>query len=423
MAGCDTSGSLSDSWSYWHILRVARVMCLFVADSGSRRLSLVDPRSAVEDEPAPVEAGGVIEPGLADVVTLQRRAAASANADEEESFFHDTLAEYGWARDVAGLSEATLRGLLQPVTELCRFYDLMPWRLTPGHLDRYFAGPGKRAHATVRGKLAKIDGYFRFLELRYGGEIARRYGVVVESPVDVFNRPRHRGDFGLRVPPSKRALVEFFAAWRAELPAARKYPVAVRDYVMAKLTYISGVRANELCGVRLGDVHWELGRWGRFVVRGKGARGSGPREREAFLFAEGRELLWWYVEEIRGEFADDPNDPCAPLFPSERLPSAVAALNLPVAPAVGPDTFRRSLKAASKRHLTGPVGELFPHLLRHACATHHYADGMPLWDVQKVLGHVWATTTVGYLGSVRTDPETTSLASSRRAVARLSGKA
>ena len=51
----------------------------------------------------------------------------------------------------------------------------------------------------------QIDGYFAFLEQRYAGEIARRYGVAVESPVDPFNRPRHRGDFGLRVPPSQRA--------------------------------------------------------------------------------------------------------------------------------------------------------------------------------------------------------------------------
>src|SRR2546427_446942 len=86
--------------------------------------------------------------------------------------------------------------------------------------------------------------------------------------------------WGVRVPPSRRALREFFGSWRATLPQARKYPVAVRDYVMAKLTYLSGVRATELCGVRVGDVHWELGQWGRFVVRGKAARGSGPRERE-----------------------------------------------------------------------------------------------------------------------------------------------
>jgi integrase/recombinase XerC len=154
----------------------------------------------------------------------------------------------------------------------------------------------------------QIDGYFAFLEQRYAGEIARRYGLAVESPVDPFNRPRHRGDFGLRVPPSQRALREFFARWRESLDAARKPAIARRDYVMGKLTYVSGVRAAELCGVRIGDPHWESGQWGRFLVNGKGARGSGPRQREAYMFEEGRALLWWWVEDVRGGFCDDPEE-------------------------------------------------------------------------------------------------------------------
>ncbi|MFJ8620571.1 tyrosine-type recombinase/integrase [Streptomyces clavifer] len=84
------------------------------------------------------------------------------------------------------------------------------------------------------------------------------------------------------------------------------------------------------------------------------------------------------------------------------------------------DTFRRALKAASLEHLSGPVPVLFPHLLRHACATHNYEAGMPLWDVQVLLGHVWASTTVGYLATVRSDPERSSLESSRPAIRRLS---
>lgn len=394
---------------------------MFVADSGTRWLTLVQPPAP---DTAPEEP--VLPPadtGLADVVTLQRQAAATITDGDAEAFFQDTLMEYLWARDVAGLAPTTLHRQVQPVVEVCDFYDLPPWQITPRHLDQYFAGVGKRAGTTLRGKLQKIDGYFHFLEQRYAGEIARRFGVAVESPVDPFNRPVHRGDFGLRIPPSKRAMKEFFAAWRGSLPDARKYPVACRDYVMAKLTYISAVRASELCSVTTGDLHWELGQWGRFVVQGKGARRSGPRERQAYMFQEGRDLLWWYLEEIRGEFVDDPNDPGAPLFPSERLPAGVAALNVPIAPPVGPDAFRRSLRGAAKLHLSGPVTHLFPHLLRHACATHHYEDGMPLWDVQQILGHRWATTTVGYLSSVRADPEKASLEASHRAIQRLRGRA
>ncbi|MER5355736.1 site-specific integrase [Kitasatospora sp. NPDC002551] len=393
-----------------------------MADSGIRRFTLVGGGAGATllDEPGQAPAA---EPGLADVLTLQRPSAEGRDAEAERALFQDSLVEYCWARDVAGLAPKTLDALVQPVLEVCSFYDVVPWRLTSRELDRYFAGPGKaRRHATMRSKINRIDGYFAFLEQRYAGEIHRRFGAAVASPIDPFNRPRHRGDFGLRIPPSVTETKAFFASWRESLPRARKYPVAVRNYVMSKLTYISGVRASELCGVCMGHVHWENGQWGRFLVRGKGARGSGPREREAFLFQEGRELLWWYIEEVRGEFGDDPADPLAPLFPSERLPRAMADLNLPVAPAVGPDTFRRALKAASRLHLKGPVTEIFPHLLRHACATHNYEAGMPLWDVQVLLGHTWASTTVGYLATAKGDPERMSLESSRRAVRRLSAE-
>jgi integrase/recombinase XerC len=77
----------------------------------------------------------------------------------------------------------------------------------------------------------------------------RRFGAVVESPIDPFNRPRHRGDFGLRIPPSQAAMREFFWRWRDDLPGARKYAVACRDYVMTKIAYLSGARAAEVCGV------------------------------------------------------------------------------------------------------------------------------------------------------------------------------
>lgn len=353
-----------------------------------------------------IRAPAVREPALADVVTLQRRRQAEAHLEDEEGFFLDTLAEYRWARDAAGLAPSTLDQLIKPVIELCDYYSLAPWRISPRHLDSYFAGPGKRARGTTRQKVTRIDAYFAFLEQRYAGEIARAFGATVESPVDAFNRPRHRGDFGLRIPPSAQAMTDFFRRWRTSLPEARKYAVAARDYVMSKIAYLSGARAAELCLARLNEVFWHHGQWGRFLVHGKGARGSGPRDREAYLFAEGRELLWWYVEEIRGLFPDDPEHPQAPLWPSERLPLAEVKLGVdaPSNP-VTPSTFRSVLKTASGLYLQGPVKHLFPHLVRHACATHNYERGMTLWEVQRLLGHEWSSTTVRYIGTAHSDPQ------------------
>ncbi|WP_204800975.1 hypothetical protein [Mycobacterium riyadhense] len=117
-----------------------------------------------------------------------------------------------------GFGAGHLGRLDKPIIEICRHYGVVPWRLTPRQVDSYFAGAGKRARSTVRRKMTLIDHYFAFLEQRYAGEITRRYGAAVDSPIDPFNRPKHRGDYGLRIPPSHRAIREFFGRWRESLP-------------------------------------------------------------------------------------------------------------------------------------------------------------------------------------------------------------
>ncbi|MGW0573547.1 tyrosine-type recombinase/integrase [Streptomyces tauricus] len=90
-----------------------------------------------------------------------------------------------------------------------------------------------------------------------------------------------------------------------------------------------------------------------------------------------------------------------------------------IAPAIVPSTFRRALHSAAASYLSGPVTDLFPHLLRHACATHNYERGMTLWEVQKVLGHAWATTTLRYMATAQADPEHANLEASSLAAQRL----
>src|SRR6266508_6526423 len=127
-------------------------MCRVMAHSRSRTLALVSATAEPDeaDVTAKVTAELVGEPALADVVTLQRRRAAEVSAGDEQSFFLDTLAEYQWARDVAGLAASTLDKLVQPIVEICQYYGVVPWRLTARQVDRYFAGPGKRGRSTLR---------------------------------------------------------------------------------------------------------------------------------------------------------------------------------------------------------------------------------------------------------------------------------
>jgi hypothetical protein len=52
------------------------------------------------------------------VVTFGPRRDSRVAVEDERSLFLDTLAEYVWARDVAGLSAGTLDRLTQPVIEV-----------------------------------------------------------------------------------------------------------------------------------------------------------------------------------------------------------------------------------------------------------------------------------------------------------------
>lgn len=94
-----------------------------MADSGSRRLSLVS-SATTPDEDEPV-AKPLVEPELADVVSLQRMKAAGLSDGDEDTYFLDTLAEYQWARDVAGLAATTLDRLIKPVIEICEHYEVV----------------------------------------------------------------------------------------------------------------------------------------------------------------------------------------------------------------------------------------------------------------------------------------------------------
>jgi site-specific recombinase XerD len=307
--------------------------------------------------------------------------------DEAAAYQEHLLSEYVLARLAHGVADRTIRGEITDMEQFLGWAGVPVWEIEPAHADR-FLGQRQRQAApqTRRGKAVTIDLFFRFLEARYRGEIHQLTGRVIASPVDACNRPRHSGDFQVRVPPSAAALASFFASWRDELPAARKWLAAARHYAMARLAAEVGLRLRELCWLRLEDLHFSHGPLGKIHVRmGKGSQGSGPRERLVPMLGDARPLLAWWVREVRGEFSDDWELPRSVAFPSER------------GGPIGGDTFARALAQAAAEHLRGSVTRLTPHVLRHACASRLYGEGIGLAAIQQLLGHRWLSTTVRYV--------------------------
>jgi site-specific recombinase XerD len=173
---------------------------------------------------------------------------------------------------------------------------------------------------------------------------------------------------------------------------------------------------SELCLLTMRDVCWDLGRFGKILLHGKGSRGRGKKDRLVPLINGSRDLLEWWAGGPRWEFDDRINDPAAPLFPSERRHGDGSSRP------VTDDALRTGLAEAVAAHLPEQAGRLTPHLLRHYAASELYRNGMDVFAVQEILGHEWINTTMIYVHVHRSHVEDAWVQAGRRTARRLAGE-
>ena len=341
----------------------------------------------------------------------------ASSAEELEQFETDVLAGFVLARASAGLTDGTVRGDISNLEQIRDWFQRPLWDMGPADADAYFGRVLRNAPSGTRPARAQALGtYFEFLELRHKVELHAMTGRVVECPIDEMNKPRDRKDARLRIPPRAQEIGEFFSGWSAELASCRKFAPTARNYTAAKLMAELGIRVNEVRSLDLDDIKWELGLFGKLHVRwGKGANGSGPRQRMVPLIGGADRMLRWYVQDVWGQFDDDHTRHGAPLLLSERA-------NLDGSRArVGYDALRSGLAVAVATHLPGWTGRLTPHVLRHYCASQMYLSGVDLISIQEMLGHSWIATTMRYVHVHRTRIEQAWIAGQQRAAQRLEG--
>jgi integrase/recombinase XerD len=149
-------------------------------------------------------------------------------------------------------------------------------------------------------------------------------------------------------------------------------PRPQRDRAILELLYAGGLRISELVGLDLGDVDLYDGQ-----VR---VMGKGSKERVVPLGRSAREAVGDYLTTGRPELAGR---------------QRVTALFLN---ARGGRLTRQGawliVRAAGDR--AGLQGRLFPHVLRHSCATHMLDRGADIRVVQELLGHASLSTTQVY---------------------------
>lgn len=148
-------------------------------------------------------------------------------------------------------------------------------------------------------------------------------------------------------------------------------PFFTRDVAILELLYASGLRASELCDVKLQDVNLQVG-----CVR---VMGKGSKERVVPLGRAAAEAIARYLEETRPKLASSPSDR---LFLSR----------------TGKPLERIALWMMVEKYgrRSGLLKSISPHTLRHCFASHLVGGGADLRVVQELLGHSDINTTQIY---------------------------
>ena len=145
-----------------------------------------------------------------------------------------------------------------------------------------------------------------------------------------------------------------------------------RDRTMIELAYGTGLRASEICSVRLKDIDRSGGML--YTV------GKGGKERCVPYVGGVRKVVEAYIEEVRPRL-DKLKQPWLLLSKSGRQLSRIALWQI---------LHKRGLEADI------PAERLHPHVLRHTFATHLLRNGMDQRTLQEILGHSSILTTEKY---------------------------
>jgi integrase/recombinase XerD len=213
----------------------------------------------------------------------------------------------------------------------------------------------KKATKTIARRIAAIRVFLRFLS----GE-----GHDVDAILQQIERPKPE-----RSLPKVLGHQQVNALINAPDP---KSPLFARDVAILELLYACGLRATELCDLKVRDVNFQVG-----CVR---VLGKGMKERIVPLGRAAAESITRYLSECRPKL--DRKGTSERLFVSRTgKPMERIALWMLV------EKYGRS---------SGILKDVSPHTLRHCFASHLLGGGADLRVVQELLGHSDIQTTQIY---------------------------
>ena len=252
------------------------------------------------------------------------------------------------AKEVEGCSTRTLKYYREIIEKLINTIDKPIKEIQTEEIRKYLADykENTRCNAVTIDNLRRVlSSFFAWLEDE---------DYIIKSPV----RRIHK----VKTPTIiKETLTD------ENLEKLRDTSNCIRDLVLIELLYSTGIRVGELIKLNISDINFE--------DRSCKVFGKGNKQREVYFDARTKIHLRQYINARKDE-----NEA---LFVSKKKPHqrlSIAGIELIV----------------RKLGLETEINKVHPHKFRRTLATMAIDKGMPIEQVQKLLGHVKIETTMHY---------------------------
>lgn len=156
---------------------------------------------------------------------------------------------------------------------------------------------------------------------------------------------------------------------QTDLEYVRQACETKRDLAIVEVLYSTGCRVSELCNLRIDDIEWTAKTVHLF--------GKGKKHRISYLNAKAEISLKNYLAERQ--------DDCEYLIVTERGHHQMTA-----------SAVQKVLRSISEELCEEVNKPITPHVFRHTTATTAMQHGMPVEDIQALLGHENIETTMIY---------------------------
>ena len=266
-----------------------------------------------------------------------------------ETTNYDYLEMFIAAKKIEGCSDRTVAYYKATVEHLLKCIDTPIRKITTDEIRSYLAKyqeKGGCSKTTVDNIRRNISSFFSWLE---------EEDYILKSPMKRIHKIK-------TVQPVKETISDEL------IEKLRDACQCKRDLAMVDLLYSTGIRVGELVRLNIDDISFEER---ECVVLGKG-----DKERITYFDARTKLHLIEYLK------SRDDNNPA--LFVSIRKPAVRLESG-------GVEAMLRKLSMKCN------VPKCNPHRFRRTCATAALSKGMPIEQVQKMLGHEEINTTLTYI--------------------------